>query len=298
MIVMRPMLFAWFFLALAVAPRVAMAWGDEGHRVIALIAQAYLSPQVSGQVTAMLQDDSSNVLTAHDIAGEATWADRLRDADIDGAKKQTGSWHFINLELARPDEGSACFGHPAITAGEPAYPGVAKDCVIDKIVAFRNELAHRQTPPAERLIALKFLLHFVGDMHQPLHAADDMDRGGNDKKTDSSDPDIGNLHAYWDIATVRRLGNDPTVVAQALIASITPEERVRWQTGTPANWAMETFAIGKADAYGKLPPPGPDGRYHLSVAYETMAARDTAEQLSKAGVRLAYLLNTALAPRP
>jgi hypothetical protein len=287
-----------FSFAIAAHPQSAGAWGAEGHRVIALVAQAYLSPDVSARVTSMLEGDTGNTLTPHDIADEATWADRFREANVDGAKKGTGSWHFIDIEIARPDQNSACFGHPEIPAGVAAYPGVARDCIVDKIVEFRDELASKNTSAGERLVALKFLLHFVGDLHQPLHAADDNDRGGNGKRITSSGMETGNLHAYWDVAAVRSLGDDPVVVARTLVAGIMPEERMQWSAGTPSDWAMEAFEIGKADAYGKLPSPGPDRIYRLSAFYDTIAERDTAEQLSKAGVRLASLLNAAMSPVP
>ncbi len=173
----------------------------------------------------MLAADGDNTLTAHDMASEATWADKLRDANIGGARLGTRQWHFVDIELADGDEDRACFGHPAILAGSPAYPGVAQDCVVDKVGQFQAELADPRVGAVQRLTALKFLLHFVGDLHQPLHSSDDGDRGGNDKRISDTDTRSRNLHAFWDTTAVRRLGADAPAISAALVAAITPAKR-------------------------------------------------------------------------
>ena len=154
----------------------AMAWGDEGHEVVALVAQAHLDPAVLKKVNALLAADTDD-LTAHDIASEATWADKFR-----AGHRETAAWHFVDIELSNPNLDQACFGHPAVASGQPASKGPTDDCVVDKVQEFADELSNPNTAPEEQIVALKFLLHFVGDMHQPLHAADDNDRGGNQKK--------------------------------------------------------------------------------------------------------------------
>ena len=126
----------------------------------------------------MLAADTDS-LTAHDIASAATWADKFRDANINGSRLKTRQWHFVDIEIGAPDLDAACFNHPAIPAGTVASAGTAADCVVDKIRQFAAELANPATDQEEQIVALKFLLHFVGDMHQPLHASDDNDRGNN-----------------------------------------------------------------------------------------------------------------------
>ena len=93
----------------------------------------------------------------------------------------------MDTELAQPDLASACFDHPPLPAGVPASQGPPPACVVDKIDQFTAELSNPATGASERLLALKFLLHFVGDLHQPLHAADDHDAGA----TRSSSPGQG-----------------------------------------------------------------------------------------------------------
>jgi hypothetical protein len=301
--------------------RPASAWGDEGHEVIGLIAEHYLQPSVRARVLELLRRDDSG-LVERDMAHEATWADKFRDSDRDTSKRRylgTRNWHFVDLEIDGMDVTQACYGRHSLPAGVPASVGPAEDCIIDKIDQFDVELKNPQTPEEERRAALQFLLHLVGDLHQPLHASDDHDQGGNRKF--ASGPDIGshNLHHDWDTEFVARLGASDTDIAGVLIARITEADRARWSRGTPLDWAVETYAVSKEHAYGLLPAAsggeesrgeGSRGnasrgnasrgnassrsRYQLSQAYVDDATAVTAEQLSKAGVRLAFLLNRAL----
>ena len=274
----------------------ARAWGDAGHEIIARVADRYLQPQVRSKIKAMLDGDTSG-LTATDLASEATWADKFRDSDRSDTRVhylQTREWHFVNIELADGDVAAACFGHPALPAGTAASAGPARACVIDKIDQFAAELRDPNTAPQERLLALQFLLHFVGDVHQPLHAGDDHDKGGNEKSVSAAGFTAGNLHHFWDNEFVRRLGARPAPVAAALIRRISPSQRARWSTGTPTDWARETFTVAQTHAYGRLPPAGPDGSYKVTPAYVADATSTVSLQLRKAGVRLASVLNAAL----
>jgi hypothetical protein len=281
-------------LMLNLAPvRAAHAWGDEGHQVVALVAQSFLDPAVRKKVTALLAADTDS-LTAHDMASAATWADRYRDANIDNSRERTSQWHFVDIELASPSLDQACFNHPTIGPGSPASNGPADDCVVDKVKEFADELANASTDLEEQTTALKFLLHFVGDMHQPLHAADDNhDRGGNKKRVSATGFKANNLHHYWDTEFVDQLGSDAKTIASDLIGHITKDQIAQWQSGQIADWALESFQIAKADAYGQLPEPS-HGGYRISDDYVTAATQDVAVQLSKAGVRLAFLLNRSL----
>ena len=135
-------------------PRTALAWGDEGHKVVALVAQSFLDADVRKRVVALLAADTSN-LTAHDIASEATWADKFRDANVDGSRNKTKQWHFVDIEITAPDFDQACFNHPKIPAGTTAADGPADDCVVDKIQEFAAELANPATDLEEQVTALR-----------------------------------------------------------------------------------------------------------------------------------------------
>lgn len=283
------------FIVLAIAlcwSGQALAWGDEGHEIVALIAQTFLRPEVRQQVDALLAADP-DTLTAPTIDAAATWADKYRDSNQD-ARTRTRQWHFADIEIAAPDLDRACFGHPPVPSGTLASNGPDQDCVVDKIEQFAAELGNPATGPGERIMALKFVLHLVGDLHQPLHVADDRDRGGNDKRISATGFKAGTLHHYWDTEFVEQLGPDPQRAAAALRQRISQQDIRAWSQGTPSDWALEAFKVAKDDAYGKLPTQNERRSYRLTDAYVAMAVQDAGTQLSRAGVRLAVILNGAL----
>jgi hypothetical protein len=284
-------------LLAALLPTAAHAWGDEGHEVIGLIAEHFLTPTARRRVDALLATDGSRLTPDASIASETTWADRFRDSDrtAGGARyRATREWHFVDIELRDRDLDAACYGHPALPRPVAASAAPAHRCIVDQIMAFRAELADPAVPAAERLAALQFLLHFIGDLHQPLHASDDHDRGGNDKHVAASGFARGTLHQYWDSVFVSRLGENSAAVAQRLSAEITPAERADWSRGTVADWAMQSFLLGRSLAYGQLPQADAAGGYDLPPAYVDAATEATRLQLERAGVWLAVVLNAAL----
>lgn len=284
--------------ALLMAPaQRAHAWGDEGHRIVALVAQHFLSERTQARVQALLAQDHSGLTPDTSMASEATWADLYRDSDRDGTRvryEHTWRWHFVNLEINSPDLASACFGEPRLPLRLPASDGPARDCVVDKIDEFEAELASPLTQSAERLRALQFLLHFVGDLHQPLHAADAHDAGGNRVHVSARGERAGTLHHYWDTEFVDELGDSAPQVAYALWQGIGPRELAAWRRGRPQDWALESFGLAQRVAYGELPEPTTRGRYRLSARYLRDSRAVVALQLSRAGVRLAWLLERAL----
>jgi hypothetical protein len=144
-----------------------------------------------------------------------------------------------------------------------------------------------------RAEALRFLIHFVGDETQPLHCSDNHDRGGNEVGVILNGQRT-NLHAVWDTAVVEALGDDPAKVAAQLSAKITPAEQTAWSTGTPASWANECWTLAKREVYADL--RGNGGTFAPIVLPRDYAAKKSAiaaEQLERAGVRMAAILNTA-----
>ena len=134
----------------ALKPQPALSWGDEGHEVVALVAQAFLDPDVRSKVNGLLATDTDS-LTAHDIANEATWADKFRDSNRNGSREKTHLWHFVDIEIGNPDLDEACFGHPRLPVGTVASNGPAQDCVVDKVEEFAAELSKPTTDPEERM---------------------------------------------------------------------------------------------------------------------------------------------------
>ena len=157
-----------------------------------------------------------------------------------------------------------------------------------------EQLADRQLAPPVRAEALQFLIQFVGDLHQPLHAADNGDRGGNEVRVSIGRRQI-NLHAVWDTTLVQSLGKDATTVADDLIARITATDRTKWQTGDAANWANETWRVARVEIYAKI--PGSGGTLAPVIMPTNCPSSELATvsvQLEKAGVRLGWVLNAAL----
>jgi len=269
----------------------AFAWGEVGHKVVALIAWKHLDPAVRAKVEA-LQADDKDTLTPPDFASRASWADRW-----DQEHKETAKWHFADVEITDGDMAKACYNFPKLAPGQLASAGPADDCVIDKIPEFAAELHDPTTPEAERILALKYLVHFIGDMHQPMHIADHEDRGGNCILLDDGSGQKRNLHGFWDTGVVKDLGPTPEAIADKLDGAITPEQADAWVKGGPVDWATESFRLAASVAY-KLPtlPTCKDtvAPQRLSMSYIQAARPVAAEQLQKAGIRLAASLNAVL----
>lgn len=287
----------------------AFAWSDPGHLVIASIARARLSlhgdPRnaMALQAADRLLAGDTDPLTDPDFVSRSLWADKFRDSDRDGTRERyegTRRWHFVDIQVAERDPTLACADHPS---PRPASTGPAEDCIVDKIAQFVAELQDPATPVDERRLALKYLLHLVGDLHQPLHAADNLDRGGNAVDVVWGDPpEAGNLHGYWDRAVVAKLDRNWRRLARRLNRGIASADEQAWSRGTPAQWARESFRQAAEVAY-RLPAGrqviDEQGREAvvLDAAYEERALPVAAQQLAKAGVRLAEVLRRALAPR-
>jgi hypothetical protein len=284
----KPLLTAAVFAALICSQ--ARAWGDLGHEVTALIAYRHLLPTARAALDAMLASDT-DTLTAGDFASRATWADKYRNVH-----RETAAWHFVDIEIDQPDLERACFGFPSLLPKQLASQGPAQDCVVNKVDEFAAELKTPSTPAAERLLALKFLIHFMGDLHQPLHAADHHDRGGNCISLSPTQGAQNNLHAYWDVSVVNALGQSAAQIAEQLDASLSAADIKDWTAGSPRSWAMDTFEIGRRDAYAlpSAPTCESGGSVALSPSYQRQAEKDAVTQLQKAAVRLAAVLNATL----
>ena len=252
-------------------PIQALAWGYDAHRVIAEIAEQFLAPQTARQVHELLAIE--NVTTLADVS---TWADEIRLP-----RPETGPWHYVNIPIT-------------LSSGEPAAYDAARDCpqgacVVAKIEQFEHALNDQEVPERQRLEALKYIVHFVGDVHQPLHVSDNHDRGGNDVPVIFMGLPT-NLHAVWDsrIVAPAAKGNERAYALQ-LVQSISDEQHQRWSEGSLISWVDEGHEIAARTIYSELPHSGT-----LPDDYETKALPIVNEQLERAGVRLAKVLNTFL----
>ena len=232
---------------------------------MAAIALRELTPAARNEVGRLL---GGPMMMMH----EANWADEIRDA-----RPETGAWHYVDIPLA--------------AGGYDARRDCPEgDCVVAQIDRAAHTLANRHLPDGKRAEALRFLIHFVADVHQPLHAEDNDDKGGNQVHVR-----IGrmraNLHKVWDADVIAPLGPDADSVARTIESSTTPAQRKDWQSGTPARWANESHAIAREHVY---PPLDGARNVRLPRDYAFREAPLARILLAKAGVRLAWLLNSAL----
>jgi hypothetical protein len=250
---------------LLLAPAPAQAWGPQGHEIVAAIAMAELTPAARSQVTRLL---GGPAMMVHD----SNWADEIRDQ-----RRNTGRWHYVDIPLEAP-------GY------DPRRDCRGEDCVVAQLENDVRVLSNPRQSNAVRAEALRFLIHFVADVHQPLHAEDHDDRGGNQVRVM-----IGryraNLHRVWDSEVIDALGSDPGSEANAIERSITQAQRKAWASGSPAGWANEAHTIARDQIY---PPLAGRREARLPRDYAVRQAPVTRLLLAKAGVRLAFLLNRAL----
>lgn len=268
---LRQSLFSLLFCSLFVVPS-AHAWGPDGHRIVGAVAQSLLSPYAKAEVDALLADEAEASL-----AGVSNWADTIRGEEN---WRFTAPWHYLNL----PDLGCDY---------QPPRDCRNGNCVIAAIDAQLQVLANRSQPQQKRVEALKFVVHFVGDAHQPMHAGLRSDRGGNDFQI-SYLGEGWNLHSVWDSLILRqplqqgggwqgmskRLGSSVEALARN---HLPPHSRAR-------DWALESCALIGAES---LYP----SRHKIGSRYLDKHRPLAEQRLQLAGVRLAALLNTALSKR-
>ena len=180
-------------------------------------------------------------------------------------------------------EGTAGGARPGkIIADLAAALALGGDCLAD-IAVLRDQKA----PHAAKLEALRFLIHFVGDLHQPLHAADRRDKGGNGVAVFMKNRRT-NLHRVWDEDLVQALGPDAGAVAGGIEAGLSPPDRAKMAAGTPTDWANESFGVAAKEIYARIPSRGP---VRLPRNYARRENAVVRMQLARAGIRLAALLN-------
>jgi hypothetical protein len=268
------------------APATLHGWGGQGHRLVANLAAARLTP-VARQNVAWLLDGRS-------MADISSWADDFR-AD----NNQTGLWHYLNIppDATGYDRDRDCPRQAGEAAGSRGDKW--RDCVVDRILYQQERLADVTLDRPDRAIALKFLVHFVGDLHQPFHTLG-VGRGGNDVRVTvfgssncSDNPAVQrpcNLHSVWDSLLIGHRGWSDEQWLNSLEELI---KRRGWQKadpGTPAAWAVQSFHLAKA---ALVPMEGT-----IDEAYYQKQISVIDERVALAGVRLAAVLNRILTTPP
>jgi hypothetical protein len=272
-------------LLLILTPSIAFAWGETGHRVVCQIAYEELLPQARVELDRLLALDSD----FDSFAESCVFADRperIRWQD-----------HFINLPRSAQ----------AVTTVECP---LAETCALSAIRSDFQVLRDPQTTDTEKLLALKLLGHWVGDVHQPMHVSFQDDRGANSNHVDPDDEDAA-LHGVWDYAIIAyKLGDDYRQIAADLLDAISEEQRAAWKPDSAIEWVNESYQITISPAAdycvqkqgacwytsdNMMLDQGEEWRT-LTIAddYLRLHAPIIELRLQQAGIRLAQLLNQSL----
>jgi hypothetical protein len=238
------------------------AWFDKGHRVVALIAEANLTAEAQRQIRGILFPGTT-------LADASVWPDHegrsLREID---------PLHYVSIPDNAPgyDEGRDC---------------PKRNCMVEALKWFIKVVADRNAPVAVRRMALRYVAHIVGDMHQPLHAGRAADTGGTGIVV-SYRGETTNLHFFWDSNLVEMEPGNEYEIAKRLRSNLTEEDRLRWQSGDAVAWTNESLELVRSYAYTR------EAAGELPEDYIEKARPVVRTRLLQAGIRLAWLLNGAL----
>ena len=266
----RPMFKKYIaLLVLSCAPFSLFAWGVVGHRAVAQIAQNHLSAAAKRGV--------ARILGAETLPLVSTWPDEIR---ADPQYSRTGPWHYLNVATG--------LDFPAFVAqlnapSVPDGPATAPTNAYTALLQVRKELRDPKKTLEEQRFALKFLVHLVGDVHQPLHVGHAEDKGGNDVKVTWRSKDETNLHSIWDSALVEYPGFTYSEMATAYDHA-TPGQIKQWQRDEMSTWLFESYQLC-TPAYAAAANPKLDYRFYPAFG------PTVEQQILKAGIRLAGVLN-------
>ncbi|HZY39759.1 MAG TPA: S1/P1 nuclease [Mucilaginibacter sp.] len=237
-----------------------ISWGRTGHNVIGRIAANHLTDKAKAGVSALLGNES--------LADVASWADDTRD-------RSTASWHFINVELG-------------LSFDEFKREVESKEDVYTALVKEEGILADENASREDRVNALKYVVHFVGDIHQPMHVSRAEDKGGNTIQV-QYDGQGTNLHSLWDTKMLEHAGLSEAQLAQNF-DKVTPEQIKKWQNDPQIMWAWESYQIS-SQLYGEIEKNGTN----IDDSYYQAHMPVVEDRIERAGIRLAGVLNAIFA---
>lgn len=256
------------FKSLALASSLAMiitpaadAWGPIGHRVTGELAEQYLTPKAKKAIALILGNET--------LAEASTWADEMRSHPSEFWKKTASPWHYVTVpqgktysEVGAPQQGDA----------------------VTALSKFSATLKDKKSTREEKQLALRFIVHIIGDLHQPLHAGNGTDRGGNNVKVKFFWNET-NLHRVWDKEMIDGEKLSYTEWSSWLGAKTTSSEIKKWSVTDPHVWIAESVKLRDI-----IYPKSPDINY--SYKYENLPI--VKKRIRMAGVRIAAYLNELL----
>jgi len=247
---------------------ILVSWGGVGHKTIATIAENHLTPAAENSVKALLGDQN--------ITDIASWADEVRNTP---EYKQTGPWHYADLPLGYTYDQFAA-----------AVRQQGADNVYGAILHCEEELKSNTTSNEQKAIALKFLVHFIGDCHQPMHVSRAEDKGGNTIQVVFNGKPM-NLHSLWDSGLISREGRTFDQMAKDYDTA-TPADISKWQSTDPMQWLWESYRLSTR-IYADV-----EKNKQLDDTYYQANIPIVQQRIEMAGIRLAGELNKIFAAYP
>jgi hypothetical protein len=226
----RPLRCLWLIeIASLFATSPAYPWGTKGHEIVTAIAETRLADAARKRIKELLPQGTT-------LADAWTWPDKAgrQIPDMD-------PYHFINF----PKDANAY---------DQQRDCKLRNCIIEAMAWYIQVLKSHDAPRNEKRVALRFIAHLIGDVHQPLHAGFAEDHGGNSVDVRFNGRKE-NLHSLWDTALVELEQGTPVEIAARIQNSVSSDDHQQWQQGIPADWALESLAIVRAQVY-PLPASG------------------------------------------
>lgn len=259
---------------MVIVPAPARAWGRQGHRISALFADTLLTPRSRAQV--------QRLTGALSLVDFANWADEYRPG-LALLLEHSDRWHYDD--------------RPICDAAAPVSSYCADgNCASAALQRFEAQLSDPRASDDQRAVALRYVVHLIGDIHQPMHVGDNGDAGGNHRMVALPGAQPRNLHSVWDTSLLQRMlrGTNEQALAEEL-REYYDVDIADWQRGTVRDWMNESYAIAQRNAYGALPGfqcgVTPASVTPLPDAYVHEAQSEVARQLARAGARIAGTLN-------
>jgi len=247
---------------------VLVSWGGVGHKTVATIAEAHLTQQAKTSIKALLGEQS--------ISDIASWADDARNTP---EYKYTGIWHYVDLPLGYTYDQFAA-----------EVKNQKEGNVYTAMLKHEAELKSNSTPNEEKTIALKFLVHFIGDCHQPMHVSRAEDKGGNSIQVQFNGKGM-NLHSLWDSGLINREGKTFDQMAKDY-DNATPAQITKWQSDDKMQWLWESYQFS-TKIYTDI-----EKSNKLDDEYYKANIPVVQQRIEMAGIRLAGELNSIFAQYP
>lgn len=253
-------------VAVTLAPTPAFAWGKTGHRAVGQIADAHLTGKSRAAVKRILGNET--------LAEAANWPDFVKSDPSPFWQKTADPWHYVTVAVGKTYDQS---NHPA------------EGDAVTALARYSAVLRDRSSSPLEKQVALRIVVHLVGDLHQPLHAGNGSDRGGNDRRV-TFFGQATNLHSVWDSGLIDNTQLSYSEMAAWLNGRITPADVRLWSSTDPRIWIAESTALRD-----QIYPAAGDNALSYRYVYENEPRLEG--RLERAGVRLAAVLNQIFAAR-